>query len=102
MACIECQDDVQVILPTGGGKSAGWLVPAKLYPQRVSVVVSPYTLTLEDQLRSAREKGIVAEQFTAAKDLRLSEDVQLLFMQPETIASNAFRVWVLRAYDSRV
>jgi superfamily II DNA helicase RecQ len=92
VACIDCRDDIQVILPTGGGKSAGWLVPAVLDPRRVSVVVTPYTLVLEDQLRSAGERGIVAERFTANLEKpRLREDVQIIFVQPETVASLAFR-----------
>jgi len=91
MACVECQNDVQVILPTGGGKSAGWLVPAVLDRQRVSAIVTPYTLILEDQLRSAIEKGIKAERFTA-KGPQLSDDVQLIFVQPESVANPAFRV----------
>jgi hypothetical protein len=93
VACMECREDIQAILPTGGGKSAGWLVPAMLDPGRASAVVTPYTLLLEDQLRSARERGIVAEQFTASELHRLGprEDVQLVFVQPETVASRAFR-----------
>ena len=93
MACIECQNDLQVVLPTGGGKSAGWLVPAMLDPQRVSAIVTPYTLVLEDQLQSAKEKGIVAERFTATNShqLRLRKDIQLIFVQPETMASLPFK-----------
>jgi superfamily II DNA helicase RecQ len=93
MACVKCEPDIQAILPTGGGKSAGWLVPAMLDPQRVSVIVTPYTLALEDQLRVARGKGIVAEQFTAARagHPQLHQGVQLIFVQPETVAHDAFR-----------
>lgn len=89
MACLECREDIQVVLPTGGGKSAGWLVPAVLYPQRTSIVVTPYTLLLEDQLQSARGKGILTERFTA-RGPQLPDDVQLVFMQPETVASRSF------------
>jgi hypothetical protein len=91
MACILCQEDIMVILPTGGGKSAGWQVPAKLDPQRVSVVVTPYVSLLQDQLRSAEERGIKAQQFLASTPT-LRENVQLVFIQPETVTSQAFKV----------
>jgi hypothetical protein len=95
MACIESRSDLQVVLPTGGGKSAGWQVLAMLDRQRVSVIITPYTLLLEDQLRSAREKGIVAEHFSGANS-RPRADVQLIFVQPETVAQgDAFKKWVL-------
>ena len=91
VACIQCQNDLAVVLPTGGGKSAGWQVLAKLYPESISVIVTLYTLLLEDQLRSARARGIVAMQFTAAPGTSLSEKVQLVFVQPETAQTTAFK-----------
>jgi hypothetical protein len=94
MACIEPRCDLQVILPTGGGKSAGWQVLAMVDPKSTSVIITPYTLLLEDQLRSAQEKGIVAVQFSGA-NFRLPADVQLIFVQPETVVGDAFKRWVL-------
>jgi superfamily II DNA helicase RecQ len=90
MACIECQEDVQAILPTGGGKSAAWLVPAIVDKKWISIIVLPFTIVLEDQLWSANEKEIVAELFTA-QNPQLHDDVQLIFLQPKTVGTQAFR-----------
>lgn len=109
VACMDMnyRHDIRVILPTGGGKSAGWLVPAMLDPQRASAIVTPYSLALEDQLRVAEANGIKAGRFTAAslKDddgQRLHHDVQLIFVQPETVAHNAFRKLMTSAIGSRI
>ena len=81
-----------VVLPTGGGKSAGWLVPAKLDKNRVSVIVTPYTAVLNDQLRVAERANVIAQKFTAKTGIDgLREDVQLVFVQPETARSKPFK-----------
>ena len=92
MACIQCQNDVTVILPTGGGKSTGWQVLAKLNRQCISVIITPYTLLLEDQIQSTKDRGIFAEKFMATSGrLQDPENVQLVFVQPETAKTNAFK-----------
>jgi len=92
MSCIQGEEDVMVVLPTGGGKSAGWLVPAKLDKNRVSVIVTPYTAVLNDQLRVAERANVIAQKFTAKTGIDgLREDVQLVFVQPETARSKPFK-----------
>jgi hypothetical protein len=85
---IRGERDFTLIIPTGGGKSLVWQVVAKVRPKWASIIVTPYVLVLEEQLKSSLAKGIVAAQYTAGSTP--PPDFQNLFIQPETGASKAF------------
>src|SRR4051812_35316609 len=53
------QRDVLAIMPTGGGKSLCFQLPALLQPG-VSVVVSPLIALMQDQVRLLHDNGIAA------------------------------------------
>ena len=85
---LRAKKDFSLILPTGGGKSLVWQVVAIQRPKWGSIIVAPYILVLEEQVKSSLAKGIVAAQYTA-KSVP-PEGFQNLFIQPETGGSKAF------------
>jgi ATP-dependent DNA helicase RecQ len=87
------------ILPTGGGKSVCYQVPALLLPG-LTIVASPLLSLMADQVRRAREAGLPAESLhseLAPEELRrvesalLKGEVRLLLLAPERFQSERFR-----------
>jgi ATP-dependent DNA helicase RecQ len=85
--------DALGLLPTGGGKSLTYLLPALVLP-RPLLVVSPLVALMADQLRRARAAGIRAEALAGPvprgereRITRGAErgDVDLLFLAPERL-----------------
>ncbi len=56
---LAAQRDALIIMPTGGGKSLCFQVPALLHPG-LTIVVSPLVALMEDQVQALRSRGIAA------------------------------------------
>jgi ATP-dependent DNA helicase RecQ len=91
--CLKGEDSL-VIMPTGGGKSICYQVPA-LMMEGVTVVVSPLIALMKDQVDGLKLNGVTAEflnsslTYTAQKNIigRLREGkIKLLYLAPERIA----------------
>ena len=88
-------EDTLAILPTGGGKSLCFQLPALLRPG-LTVVISPLIALMRDQVRALREAGVAAGALTSGntedetdavfKALHNGE-LKLLYMAPERLAS---------------
>ncbi|KAJ9687911.1 hypothetical protein PVL29_013908 [Vitis rotundifolia] len=92
--------DCFCLMPTGGGKSMCYQIPALAKPGIV-LVVCPLIALMENQVMALKEKGIAAEflsstQTTKVRD-KIHEDLQsgkpslrLLYVTPELIATPGF------------
>ncbi|NVO22511.1 DNA helicase RecQ [Donghicola mangrovi] len=87
--------NVLAIMPTGGGKSLCFQLPA-LVREGVTVVISPLIALMRDQVRGLREAGVGAgaltsgntpEENEAVMDALHRGEIKLLYMAPERLAS---------------
>ncbi|SMX25149.1 DNA helicase RecQ [Boseongicola aestuarii] len=87
--------DVLAILPTGGGKSLCFQLPALMRPG-LTVVISPLIALMRDQVRALKEAGVSAGALTSANtedenaevfDALYKGDLKLLYMAPERLAA---------------
>ena len=86
-------NDALVLMPTGGGKSICYQIPALTLPGTV-VVISPLISLMKDQVETLRANGIEAEALNSGNDSTsdllirrrcLSGDVKLLYVSPEKL-----------------
>ena len=96
-AALEGRDALGV-LPTGGGKSLCYQVPALALPG-LTLVLSPLISLMEDQTQRALRASIPAAFITSALDARerrtvlhdvLSGGIKLLFVAPERLETPGF------------
>ncbi|MEO1734211.1 MAG: DNA helicase RecQ [Pseudomonadota bacterium] len=89
--------DVLAVMPTGGGKSLCFQLPALLL-DGVTVVVSPLIALMRDQVRALQEVGVAAGALTSANTPQETDEVcralsdgtlKLLYIAPERLASAA-------------
>ncbi|WP_179352216.1 RecQ family ATP-dependent DNA helicase [Winogradskyella vidalii] len=87
------QEDTFALLPTGGGKSVCFQIPA-LIQDGICIVVSPLIALMKDQVNTLKEKGIKAIALTsgmAYKDLDTQLDnciygnYKFLYLSPERL-----------------
>ena len=87
-----------VLLPTGGGKSLCYQIPAILRPG-TGIVVSPLIALMQDQVAALAELGIAAEFLNSSLDGRdqarverrfLAGDLDLLYVAPERLLTERF------------
>ncbi|MCI2420213.1 DNA helicase RecQ [Saccharopolyspora sp. K220] len=85
--------DALVLMPTGGGKSLCYQIPA-LVRSGVGVVVSPLIALMQDQVDALNELGVRAgflnstqtfEQRRRTEDAFVSGDLDLLYLAPERL-----------------
>lgn len=90
-------ENVLAIMPTGGGKSLCYQLPA-LVRDGITVVISPLIALMRDQVRALREAGVEAGALTSGNTEEETAAVweaidtgrlKLLYIAPERLASGA-------------
>lgn len=106
--------DVFVLMPTGGGKSLCYQLPAWCCPG-LSVVISPLLSLIEDQVQSMTKLGVKAvflsssqdfdtQQREVLDDLRVMSDhggIKLLYITPEKLRHSNVVQGILRDLDRK-
>ena len=91
--------DTLALMPTGGGKSACFQVPALLNPG-ICIVVSPLIALMKDQVENLRNKDIKAiaiisgmgkREVDIALDNCIYGDIKFLYLSPERLLSDLVR-----------
>ncbi|MFA7668748.1 MAG: DNA helicase RecQ [Burkholderiaceae bacterium] len=89
-------DDALVLMPTGGGKSLCYQIPALLRPG-TGIVVSPLIALMQDQVDALRELGVSAAYLNSSQDWREAREVErqmldgeldLLYVAPERLLTD--------------
>jgi len=102
--------DVLAIMPTGGGKSLCYQLPALMRPG-VTVVISPLIALMRDQVRALRAAGVEAGALTSGNTEEETEAVwqaiqagtlKLLYLAPERLASVGTRDMLQRVGVSMI
>ncbi|VDC27277.1 DNA helicase RecQ [Pseudogemmobacter humi] len=97
VAAVSAGRDTLAIMPTGGGKSLCYQLPALCRPG-VTLVISPLIALMRDQVRALGETGVEAGALTSGNSdeenagvLRALDEgrLKLLYMAPERLASGA-------------
>ncbi len=88
-----------VLMPTGGGKSLCYQIPALCRPG-LALVVSPLIALMEDQVAAMRQQGVAAaalhselpeEERRAVRQGLRDGAIKLLYVSPERLATDAMR-----------
>ncbi len=90
--------DLLIVMPTGGGKSLCFQLPA-LLKKGITIVVSPLIALMQDQVEALRDNGIAAtflnsslngHQTRSREEAIVNGKVKLLYVAPERLLSDRF------------
>ena len=105
--CVARGDDALVLMPTGGGKSLCYQLPA-LLRQGCAIVVSPLIALMQDQVEGLRQLGVRAAFLNSTLDAAGAASVErdfldgtldLLYVAPERLLTPRFLSLLDRAHD---
>lgn len=98
------------ILPTGGGKSICYQIPAIIF-KGITIVISPLISLMKDQVDSLNENGIVAEYINSTQSLSDIDEImekcfqgkiKLLYIAPERLENEFFKRKLRKLHISQI
>ncbi len=99
---VASRKDALVLMPTGGGKSLCYQLPALAFPG-LTIVISPLIALMKDQVDALRANGVAAaflnsslsplEAITVEKQAKRGE-LKLLYLAPERLSSPQTQAWL--------
>ncbi|MBO3700191.1 ATP-dependent DNA helicase RecQ [Roseivirga sp. E12] len=101
--------DTLALLPTGGGKSICFQVPAMAQPG-LCLVISPLVALMKDQVYQLKERGISAialhagqskREIDYALDNAINSELKFLYCSPERLKTEIFQARIKRVHETR-
>lgn len=101
--------DCFCLMPTGGGKSICFQIPA-LAKRGIVLVVSPLIALMENQVMALKEKGVAAEYLSSTQTSQVRNKIheelesgnpamRLLYVTPELIATTGFMLKLTKLHS---
>ncbi|MBU1130948.1 DNA helicase RecQ [Patescibacteria group bacterium] len=93
------KNDTLVIMPTGGGKSLCYQLPALKF-EGITLVISPLIALMKDQVDALKANGIAAEflnsslsyqEISRIQNRAQTGDLKILYLAPERLAMESFQ-----------
>ncbi|CAL7940278.1 unnamed protein product [Xylocopa violacea] len=112
MNAVMSNEDVILVMPTGGGKSLCYQLPAVI-SKGITIVVSPLVSLMEDQLHGLQKNNVKARMLSAKSDkentkiimnalIDKKSDLKLIYVTPEYMAkSNRFMSKLQKAFEMK-
>lgn len=97
--------DTLALLPTGGGKSICFQVPA-LLQEKLCIVISPLIALMKDQVEALQQRGIPAAAIYSGMPYReiqqilddaLTNEIRFIYLSPERIQTRQFQQFLSNA-----
>ena len=97
--------DVCVVMPTGGGKSLCYQLPAAMMGAQTAIVVSPLIALMQDQVAQLEQMGIPAAMLNSSLAAARQNEIvrrasegkyRLLYLSPERLAREDSLAWLAR------